>query len=87
MRVSICKFCAFPMCFPTALRLDGNVAKVGIAGMVPQALQARAEEADVWATLLPVWCILCLSDHLVGTPGKDLSCKHANKCDPGDQGF
>ena len=34
------------------LGLDDNVAKVSIAGMIPLALQKRAEEADVWACLI-----------------------------------
>ena len=34
------------------LGLDDNVAKVSIAGMMPLALQKRAEEADVWTCLI-----------------------------------
>ena len=56
MWVSIWAFWACPIYMEMALSLNDNIAKVSIAGMVPQALQARAEEADVWATLLFVWC-------------------------------
>ena len=54
MRVSIWAFCAYPVYFKMGPRLDDSAAKVSIAGMVPHALQARAEEADVWAALLLV---------------------------------
>ena len=32
--------------------LDDSIPQVSISGMVPLALQKRAEEADVWARLL-----------------------------------
>ena len=34
------------------LWLDDNIAKVSIVGMIPLALQKRAEEADVWTCLI-----------------------------------
>ena len=41
---------ADPVHFAVGLRLDEDVAKVGIAGMVPLALQQWAEQADTWTT-------------------------------------
>ena len=34
------------------LGFDDNVAEVSIVGMIPLALQKRAEEADVWPCLI-----------------------------------
>ena len=41
-----------PPDFDVGLGLDDSIPKVSIPGMVPLALQKRAEEADVWALLL-----------------------------------
>ena len=52
--MSVWAFCACPTCMKMAARLDNYVAHVSIACMVPQALQARAKEAYVWAALSTV---------------------------------
>ena len=77
VRVSIWAFCAYPVHFKMALGLDDSAAKVSIAGMVPHAPQARAEEADVWTTLLLVRCVKCFSTHDSWHNCKALTCKHA----------
>ena len=68
-------FCASPVSPKTALRLDDSVAKVSIAGMVPQALQARAEEADVGANWWSGWCFSCLNIHSPWFACRRPSCK------------
>ena len=52
--VSVWACCAITVHCELTIRLDHNAAKVSIGCMAPQALQARAEEANVWAALLLV---------------------------------
>ena len=54
VKVSVWAIGAYPRCVQMALRLDDSAAKVSIIGMVPQALDATAEEADIWSSLLLV---------------------------------
>ena len=56
-----------PPHFLPTVTLDEDVAKMSILGMVPLALQHRAEQADVWTPVLICGCVLIRSLWLLCT--------------------
>ena len=66
MRMAIWALIASPPHLSCSVRLDEDVAKMGISGMIPLALQHWAEQTDVWAMLLACAHVLIQALQLVG---------------------
>ena len=58
MRMAIGALIASPPHLSVSVRLDDDLLKMGVLGMIPLELQHWAEQADVWALLQACACAL-----------------------------